>query len=307
MKTALKFIISAALLAWVLSHVNMLSLRQTLSSIPLSCIALLLFCYIFGQFLSALKWWCIIREAAPEVPFWLAIRSYFLGMFVNVAGIGTVGGDMVRALAISPYMPDTVTGLGSVVADRLHGLTVIATIGVLASLFFGFERVPFSEMLPVIIFGIAVILGWSFGPLLAKRLIAEENPFRKKIENVIKVFPHSRKTLLKITAISLLFHLIQINMHAIMFKGVGVSAPWSLLLSTVPFVNIASSLPISWQGLGVRENAYRYFFVPFLLTNEQAVAFGAMWIFAVTVSGLFGGMVAFLSGDWKLLRKKTAS
>jgi len=32
--------------------------------------------------------------------------------------------------------------------------------------------------------------------------------------------------------------------------------------------------------------------VPLFLTDEQAVACGAMWLFAVTVSGCVGGLVA---------------
>lgn len=69
----------------------------------------------------------------------------------------------------------------------------------------------------------------------------------------------------------------------------------------IPFVNILGSLPISWQGLGVRETAY-IFFLSSYLSNEQAVAFGAMWFLGVTVSSAIGGVVSALTGELKVLK-----
>ena len=81
----------------------------------------------------------------------------------------------------------------------------------------------------------------------------------------------------------------------LMAYGLGVSIPWSVLLVVVPFVNIVSSLPISWMGLGVRENAYIFFLTPLFLSSEQAIAFGALWLLAVTVTSGIGGMLSVLS------------
>jgi hypothetical protein len=81
-----------------------------------------------------------------------------------------------------------------------------------------------------------------------------------------------------------------------MAYGLGIEVSMTTLMTIVPFVNIVSSLPISWQGLGVRENAYRFFFVPAICSTEQAVAFGALWLLAVTTSALIGGVIGVISG-----------
>jgi hypothetical protein len=67
-------------------------------------------------------------------------------------------------------------------------------------------------------------------------------------------------------------------------------------------VNIASSLPISWQGLGVREYAYNKFLVPAFLSTEQVVIFGALWLCSIMALSAIGGVVALLSDDLKVLR-----
>jgi hypothetical protein len=92
-----------------------------------------------------------------------------------------------------------------------------------------------------------------------------------------------------------------------MANAVGSQIPLATLFVVIPLVNIASSLPISWNGLGVRENSYMYFLTaaPALVSNEQAAALGALWLLAVTVTSAIGGVVALVTGDLKLLKTPT--
>jgi hypothetical protein len=39
-----------------------------------------------------------------------------------------------------------------------------------------------------------------------------------------------------------------------------------------------------------------------LVSPEQAAAFGAMWLLAVTITSAVGGIVALVTGDLKLLK-----
>jgi hypothetical protein len=89
-----------------------------------------------------------------------------------------------------------------------------------------------------------------------------------------------------------------------MASALGAEIPLATLFVVIPLVNIASSLPISWNGLGVRENSYMFFLTaaPALVTKEQAAAFGALWLLAVTVTSAIGGIVALISGDLRLLK-----
>ena len=83
--------------------------------------------------------------------------------------------------------------------------------------------------------------------------------------------------------------------------GVGASIPWKSLLVVIPFVNLVSTLPISWQGIGVRENAYVFFLAPAYLSREQALAFGALWLLAVTTASAVGGLLSVLTKDNKTI------
>jgi hypothetical protein len=125
-----------------------------------------------------------------------------------------------------------------------------------------------------------------------------------KLRQVAAIFPRDPTVLTIITAISVVFHCTQILLHAVMADAVGATIPLATLFVVIPLVNIASSLPISWNGLGVRENSYIYFLTtaPALVSVEQATALGALWLLAVTATSAIGGIVALVSGDLKLLK-----
>jgi uncharacterized membrane protein YbhN (UPF0104 family) len=184
--------------------------------------------------------------------------------------------------------------LATVVADRAHGLVVLLCIGILSVLFFGGNVLPFWLWLTLSVGGILVILGWFIGPEFLLYLVPKDHPFRVRVEQLSQSIPRDRGTLTSITILSLIFHLWQITLHQVMASALSVGISWPTLLVSIPFINVLSNLPISWQGLGVRENGYAFFLVPHSLLYEQAVAMGVIWLFAITSSGALGGLIAML-------------
>jgi len=140
-------------------------------------------------------------------------------------------------------------------------------------------------------------MGWYFGPGIALAVLPKGGALHPKMQEIARVFPRHPATIGYISLISLLFHLLQIFLHQVMAAGFGIEIPWHVLLVTIPVVNILSSLPISWNGLGVRENGYVFFLAPLFLSREQAIAFGVMWLFAMAISSAIGGLVLVLSKD----------
>ena len=284
----------------VLRLVDMTELKHSILSIPLPTLVLVVVVYFFGQLLSSYKWWLLARSGGIDVPWLLAFKAYFLGMFVNCFGLGTVGGDFARALVLGGLKQKT-TSLASVFADRVHGLTILSTIGLASMAFFGRQHMgsEFLLLLPLCV--IVVVMGWYFGPGLALALLPKQGVIHKKMQEIAGAFPRDLGTIGYISLVSFVFHLLQISLHQIMAAGFGIHIPWQVLLVTIPVVNILSTLPISWNGLGVRENGYVFFLAPLILSREQAVAFGAMWLLAMTISSAIGGLVVVLSKDidWK--------
>jgi uncharacterized membrane protein YbhN (UPF0104 family) len=224
-------------------------------------------------------------------------------MYLNCFGLGTIGGDVARGLLIAEGQNKKATALASVVADRLHGLAVLSGIGAVAALCFGGHALDPVLVAVLVSIGAGVVLGWLFAPPLILKILPPSNSLRAKVQLILEAFPRTPTIIAKITVISLVFHTLQIALHWVMGLAVGVELSFTFLLVTIPFVNILGTLPISWNGLGVRERAYVFFLVPAALNAEHAVAFGAMWLLSVTTASAIGGIVAVLTKDFGNLSK----
>lgn len=285
------------MLVLVFRSTNWEKLSVTLLGLPASLVAIVIVVYALGQVFSSLKWWLIARSAGINEPWSKALAAYFFGMFVNCFGFGVLGGDVARGLILAGTKPVKTKALASVIADRLQGLCILALIGSGAVMIYGNLHMPHWLVLALASLGPLTLLGWFLGPWLAPKILPAWFPKRQKLLEVCEAFPRDLKLLLLISLISATFHTLQIVVHRLMADAVGAQVSWSVLFCVIPFVNICATLPISWNGLGVRENAYKFFLVPAILNPEQVIVFGALWIIAMTACSLIGGMIALVSLD----------
>lgn len=304
-KSLIKLALSILMVVIVLRAVNFENLRATFVTMSPVTVILVIVGYTLGQLLSSVKWWTIAYSGGIKTPYPTALKAYFIGMFLNCFSFGMLGGDAARGILIAHGQPKKTEGVASVVADRVHGLIVLSCIALVTSAIMGRDRVSPDLIQLLLLLVVGCTAGWLIGPwLLPKLPFIKDSRIGVKLQQVMAIFPRDLKTLSIITGISVVFHLTQISLHAVMAAGMGISIPFTTLLLVIPFVNIVCSLPISWNGLGVREKAYTYFLAtaPAIATYEQAVAFGAIWLLAVTVSSAIGGLVAIISGDLRVLK-----
>ena len=80
----------------------------------------------------------------------------------------------------------------------------------------------------------------------------------------------------------------------ILAAGLGLTAPLSLFILCVPIANVFASLPLTLNGLGIRESAYLLLFGMAGMRKEDAIALGLLW-FAVTMAGGLTGAIAFVT------------
>ena len=294
-------------MVWIVFRsVNFDNLRSTFLSMSPFTVIMVVVGYTLGQLISSVKWWAIAYQGGIKTPYPTALKAYFIGMFLNCFSFGMLGGDAARGILVAQGLPKKTEGIASVIADRIHGLTVLSCIALVTSAIMGTDRVAPSLIHLLLLLVVGCSIGWVVGPLVLSKLpFVRDTKIGAKLQQVMEIFPRNPRTLLGITLLSVIFHLLQISLHAIMAAGMGISISFTTLLLVIPFVNIVCSLPISWNGLGVREKAYTYFLTaaPAIVSTEQAVTFGALWLLAVTVSSAIGGIVAIISGDLKLLQR----
>src|SRR5262249_11696355 len=100
--------------------------------------------------------------------------------------------------------------------------------------------------------------------------------------------------LASVAALSLAFHLSQIGVLLLLVHALGLAVPWSYCFVFGPLVNIMAAVPISLNGLGVREGGYVFFLAHVGVPRESAMAFALAWFGVVMLAGACGGLVYLL-------------
>jgi len=266
----LKLFASLALLALLYSRIDFSSVIDGLSSLPVLEVFLI---YFASQSISALKWSLILREAGVRNFLNRGLASYFSGMFFNVFGLGTLGGDISRAALIRRELGSTLLATSFTIFDRVHGLGVLTLIPVASILFL---ETDLSSVLSRSIISAALLLS-------AVTLLY----FRNSIPGYLSV-TKSFQLWLSISLLSLISHLMQILFYITVFKVLGLNIPLPALLLFIPLVNLVSALPVSIAGLGLREAALVAFLGSKGLDVQSAAIAGAAWFSVATLSATAG-------------------
>lgn len=270
-------------------------LLEQFLSMPLSLIFIFCAFYLISQLISAVKWFILVRLVSTKTTLLECVKAYFMGMYANSFGLGILGGDVVRSLLVKTESRELVAA--SVVFDRAHGLFILASIGFVSG-FFSNGQLTYTQkaswlILVVISLGLAaVFVFWRWlaqfmprGGENLKQILANFAGFASLVD--VKIFIIS-------SVISVCFHLVQLYTLKVFgyFMGKEVDT-WSWLV-VLPLINILTSLPISWNGVGVRESSAFLLLCPNPFQEPEIILYSALWLFSVLVGSLIGAIFSVL-------------
>lgn len=246
------------------------------------------FCELFG----IIRWQLFLRMLHVEVPLGELTRLFFIGAFFNQFLPGTTGGDVVRVIYLMRDHPEHKTaGFLSVAIDRLLAVLVLVAMG----LGFAWSRSAWfaqsfavgnaMKIFAIVLFVMGVGLIASF-LLTSRHLVGrlpERFPMREKIIKLSTLWQlciENRREALwgAIYTVPMLIAYFA----AFYFAALAFTTKISFLdmTSIMPLVTAISSLPISLNGIGVREALFEQ-----LLLELCGVAKGTGLLISIT--GMF--------------------
>lgn len=96
--------------------------------------------------LTLIRWWYLVRALEVPVRFGVALRIGFLGYLFNLAPLGIVGGDLLKAWMLAwEHREYRARAVASVVVDRVIGLYVLFVVASAAIFLTGFWRLEDPE------------------------------------------------------------------------------------------------------------------------------------------------------------------
>lgn len=252
--------------------------------------------YLFGQAMSAFRWWLIGTSVGLVDGYRRYLRFYLIGMFFMFFGPSTLGGDLVRSLYLAEGSGRRARAFNSVLFDRINGLVVLIAIGAVAFLLFPDYGLPLPLLYVTVAAGACLVLGWWLAPTMVALVFSEGHRLRRFIEDDLGPFWRDRQMLVRVSGVSVLFHLVQIGTQFLVARSLGLEIPFSYICVFHPLVSALSAIPITLSGIGLREGGYLFFLVHYGIDRESALAFGLLWLIVILANSLVGGLVFLVSG-----------
>jgi len=298
----IKLLVSGGLIAYILMRIHIERSFHTLVSAKLSLIVLSLVVYLFAQVLSAVRWTVLVRPLGIKTPFKDLVSYYLIGMFFNLFAPGTVGGDVSRVYYLVKDQPrddqgrtvPTVRVAMSVFMDRAIGMVVLIWMGAAGLLLFP------SYPVPAAIRSLTLMLAFGFAictvliPVLRRVLPEDGNSLIVKLRLVLRSYRAHWHAIAVGILLSLIVHLIQAWMHLVMGRALNLAIPFSFCLIVYPLVGTFAAIPISLNGLGLREGGYIFLLGLIGIDSENGIAFGLLLFLIVATDSLIGGIIFLL-------------
>jgi uncharacterized protein (TIRG00374 family) len=298
---AIKILLSFALFAYVVAKVSPRDIWDTIRPADerylLGAAALFLLSNLVGSWI----WARLLRAQGVPIPYRKAASYYFVGLFFNNFLPSNIGGDITRISDASKHANHVSPVFSATVMDRLIGVLAMALVAVLAS-FAAIDRIHLYAIYTAIVITFVITLGLFLSIFNRSVLKAFEWPFRvigartiergiKRLMDDLHGYRHQGKVLVTVFVASLFVQVSRILVHYVVGLALGVRAAVGYYFLFVPTLAALVSLPISLNGLGIREGAGVVLFQMAGMTKEQAFTVPFLtYLTSVTIS-LLGGLI----------------
>ena len=300
--SALKILISAALLYLALRKVNLTELASRIDIASLGWIGLAIAVTFLQTFVGALRWRQISADCGAPLTTRQATRFNVIGTFFNQTLPSSIGGDAVRLWLVARGGAGWRAATYSIFVDRAIGLIALAIV-IVASLPWSYSLIRNpdgrSALLLVDFVALAAGLGflalgrlpwrwlktwWVTHHFYACSVIANRAIFSRNHGPAIAVY-------------SILVHVLAVVIAWCVVKSIAAPVMFGQVFQLVPPVLLITMLPISIAGWGVREATMGLAFgYAGLATNEGvniSLLFGAVYF----IVGAIGGLVWIFSAE----------
>ncbi len=305
----LQLLVSLALLVWLVNRVGINSIISKLANIDWRWYLLAFLLSFFNILLRSYRWYILLNALDDRPPFRQLLYLYFVGFFFNNFIPSGFGGDVVKVLSLRQEHGRGAEALSSVIMDRLTGLIGSSIIALIALAWNSIQ--PWSNQVaanlslpPALTASIALIsLGVPLGFILVRwvdpvSLLASRLPSIRRLiasarlQRLLEtIHRYPLPTLLQALLTSIPFTLSLVVTQYSIARALSVDVPFYLFPLFVPIISIINLLPLSFNGLGMREGIYQFLFVPMGVSNASAIAMSLVFYFLRVGIGLFGGLL----------------
>ncbi|UCF06659.1 MAG: flippase-like domain-containing protein [bacterium] len=300
----LKIVVSLGLIIFLLIKISPGKLVPHLASLNPLFIAVSLVVFFVSSLLGAVQWYILIRTGGIELSFPRALKLYFVGLFFNNFLPANVGGDAVKIYDVVRVGNDPYQVFAITLLDRIIGITGLCLLAIAASV----SLIPIGATENLVVF-MLIFIG-CIAPVLALILNRRLSRGVRKLFGMIKLwglgerfnaifehlgsFRHLRTLLLRLLLLALVVQFLRVATHIFVGRALGIEVTsWNFVhfYVFIPLLGLIMVLPISINGLGVREGTGILLFTRIGFSEERALLMEFLTYVVMVVVSLIGGII----------------
>jgi glycosyltransferase 2 family protein len=284
----LRLLVSGTLLAWLAWRTDWCQVADAFARLRFDLWLAALGTLVLTQVVSGARWQLLARPLGFGHALRQYVGFYFLGMFFNLLLPTSVGGDVVRAWYLDGGSGRRLNAFLSVFLDRLSGLLVLLTLAWAAVLVCPIE-LPAWVVLSVWGTVAGAAAGLAALPLLTRWTGRFERV--RRLSEGMRLLLGKPRLLLVSLALSLVVQAANVVLVWLVGLAIGAPVPAAYYWVFVPMVSLLTLLPVSLNGMGVREAGMVLFLAPLGVGEGTALTLAFLWFCVFTAASLLGGVV----------------
>lgn len=299
-QTALRLLIGPILLGWLVYTIGLDKVWQTIQSANGTWFFVAVGCYSLTILLRTLRWQTFLNAQGIVAPVRQLLPLDLVGGFFNLVLPSSVGGDVVKFYQLHQQHPDSSQPLiaSTLIADRLAGIIVLLWMGALVTpLALGGGALTLTTL------GLTLAGTAGLGLLLSERGRGwlEKVPGmgwllkNKAIRTLYESLSGYRlPVLVRAFGIAFLFNLVMIGCYGALGVAFGLPISWHVYFVIVPLLSLAQAIPLTPNGLGLREGGAVALLALFGVSETGALALALGYLACLVLAGLVGGVLTLV-------------
>jgi uncharacterized protein (TIRG00374 family) len=254
-----------------------------------------------AHYICVYRWRLLLRPLMPALSLGNLFGIYCIGLFFNLTFPTVVGGDVVKMYYAGRPSKSYAQSFAATFLDRDAGMLAMMFIACGAIILYPIDvpGIPVSLIIwsafAVFIFGNLAI----FAPRLHRTMTRflrrlHLSKIAMKVDLISSAFQVMGKhpgVLLGSLLISFLNQLLVITVSWILALGLRIDVPFPYFLIFFPVITLISMIPISLNGMGLREYSFMSLFGAIGVSAASCIALGLLSSIVIILSSLPGGVV----------------
>lgn len=294
-----KVLVSLGLLALALSMTDWSAGIEVLSTIPAWAWLAGIVLIVLQVPVLALRWVIILRASGAELGYADACRFTYTGFFFNQSLPSSVGGDFMRAFLAWKSGLVFKSAMASVLLERATGLFVLALFS--AFLLTAEPAGPGAGWTHASLAGLTILLAFIGLALLflldkclgVRRSDGALRSFLAEMAMQFRNLFRSRNAFTSVFLLGGLSSLMGLSAIAVAAFSQGLPLTYFQVLGVSALAIVATVIPVSISGWGVRETFFIWLLTPLGISAEQAFGL-SVWFGLVSIIASLPGGVSWL-------------